>query len=173
MDNTLNNDWDLDKFDPAAASTRVRRFHLCALRDRLANGDVVDPPPLMNHWALSLETSLRSSVMFDLVFGHGGDKEELRGKIEVTSLSERYARETLRLFSFEPMGEVQVGRVMALMQGKDFAFSHELEARRHWLSELMGDLEAASCIPQGGAVVAREALSKYWGEPEGPELKQV
>ncbi|KAI1157615.1 hypothetical protein F5B18DRAFT_152961 [Nemania serpens] len=161
---TLNNDWDLDKFDPAAASARVRLFHLCALRNKLNEGDAAPT----NQWALSLETSLHSCITFNLVPSHSSDG--LRGKVEVTSLNERYARKTLRVFSFEPIGEVQVERVMELMQRKNFTFSHEREGGRHWLSEIMGDLEAASCIPQGGAMVAREALSKYWEDPEGPEL---
>ncbi|KAI1196893.1 hypothetical protein F5X97DRAFT_344167 [Nemania serpens] len=163
----LNSDWDLDKFDPAATSARIRRFHLCALRNELDEGDEGDEagPPPVNHWVLSLETSLRSSVTFNLVPGDGP-----RGKIEVTSLSERYARETLRVFSFEPMARLQVERIMALMQRQDFMFTYGQEGRRRWLSGLMDDLEAASFIPPGGAMVAWEALSQYWEKPEEAEI---
>ncbi|TGJ83758.1 hypothetical protein E0Z10_g4977 [Xylaria hypoxylon] len=155
------------EIEPTAASERVRRFYLCALRNEFNEGDEAGEPPTY-HWVLSLEISSESSIMIDMVPGCGSDG--LRGKIEVTALNERYTHEVLEVFSFDSQEEVKVRDVIELIQNKgrqSFTFSPESEGCRHWLSVVMADLDAASWIPQGSAMVAYEALLKYWKNLKG------
>ncbi|KAI1080771.1 hypothetical protein F5B20DRAFT_94227 [Whalleya microplaca] len=165
----LDNNWGLDNFDPSQIGQSLTEVYLCALRNEFNEGDEAGEPPT-NHWTLCLRTSINFSVMLNMVPGHGSDG--LHGKIEVTSLDRRYTEETHRVFPFRITKEIDVAGFMQLLIRKGrqaFNFSPQWEGCQFWLSVVMQDLEDEGLVESGSAIVAREALMKYWRNPEGTE----
>lgn len=176
MDN-LDDNWDLDTFEGDKASAwaaPVASIHICALRNELNEGDEYGSPPT-NHWTLCLETTPTSSVMLDMAPGYGEDG--LRGKIEVRSLDRPYTDETLRAFSFRPAATgTTVGRLLehTCEKGRQkFTFHPSWEGCRFWISVLLADWEACGIVDVGSAHMAREALLKYWVNPEGSQPREM
>lgn len=167
----LDNNWDLDGFAPNESSTwtmPVELIHLCALRNELNEGDEEGSPPT-NHWTICLKNSSSSCVMLDVARGYGDDG--LRGKIEVTALDTPYTLETLQLFTITPCGQQPaVGQILTQICSKGrqrFIFHPSFEGCRFWISVLVADWEDMGVVEAGSALMAREALGKYWVNPEG------
>lgn len=163
----LDNNWDVDSFDPQRISAIIEGIHLCALRNELNEGDELGGPPT-NHWVVCLQTSPTSSVMIDMVPGYGSDG--LRGKIEVVTLSQPYTDETLRVFSFNPTKTLTTEQFFAHMSDRGrqkFNFHQSWEGCRYWISVLMADWEELQLVAPGSASSAKEALTTYWVNPEG------
>lgn len=168
---SFTENWDLDDFTPDNLTASVELIHLCALRNELNEGDEAGEPPT-NHWTTCLQITKSSSVMLDMAPGYGSDG--LRGKIAATSLGEPYTDETLKAFSFKPVKAITVGDVFRLImdKGRDrFNFSPEWEGCRFWMGVVIEDLEDAAIVQAGSAVMAKEALLKYWRNPEGSEFR--
>ncbi|KAL2126667.1 hypothetical protein VTI74DRAFT_437 [Chaetomium olivicolor] len=165
-----SNNWDFDNFKTDDLDTTIQLIHLCALCNELNEGDEAGEPPT-NHWTMCLQLSPTSCVMLDMVPGYGSDG--LRGKIETTSIGDKaYTEETLRLFSYEPLKQVTVACVMAMISGRgrdQFTFSPEWEGCRFWISVVMKDFEEDGLVESGSAATAEEALRRYWINPEGSE----
>lgn len=174
----LDDNWDLDNVEAGKTSTwsaPVYYIHICALR-KLNEGDGSDSPPT-NHWPICLQTSPTSSIMLDMAPGYGEDG--LRGKIEVMALNQQYTDETLQVFSFKPTEAfpgLTVGQVMEYISQKGrqkFNFHPSWEGCRFWISVLMDDWEGLGLVDPGSAVVAKEALTKYWINPEGSHPREI
>ncbi|KAJ9141807.1 hypothetical protein NKR23_g7729 [Pleurostoma richardsiae] len=169
----FTNNWDLDNLITGNLTAVVERVHLCALRNEFNEGDEAGEPPT-NHWTMCLQLTWQSAVMLDMVPGYGSDG--LRGKIEASSLRQPYTEETLNALSFKPAKPITIGDVMQLIieNGRDaFNFSPEWEGCRFWMSVVVSDLEDGGLIQEGSARAAREALLKYWRNPEGSEPRMM
>lgn len=170
----LDNNWDSDSFDPQKMTSTVEDIHLCALRNDLNEGDDELGNPPTNHWVVCLQTSLTSSVMLDMAPGYGSDG--LRGKIEVSALSQPYTDETLRVFSFKPTQTMTTEQFLAYISEKGrqkFTFHPSWEGCRFWISVLMADWEELQLVAAGSASSAKEALTKYWVNPEGSQPREM
>lgn len=169
----LDNNWDLDGFEPREMSSTVEDVHLCALRNDLNEGDELGNPPT-NHWVVCLQTSSTSSIMLDMAPGYGSDG--LRGKIEVSALSQPYTDETLRSFSFKPTKTLTVEQFLAHISEKGrqkFTFHPSWEGCRFWISVLMADWEELQLLAAGSASSAMKALTKYWVNPGGSTPREM
>ncbi|KAI1113631.1 hypothetical protein F5Y14DRAFT_417309 [Nemania sp. NC0429] len=166
---SLDDNWDCTDLEAASFAPEIQQVHLCALRNEFNEGDEAGEAPT-NHWVLCLETSKSSSIMIDMAPGYGTDG--LRGKIQVSLCNGCYTDEALQVFSFTPKRVATVGSVLEFIQSRGrqaFNFSPEWEGCRHWLSVVMADLDHAGWIAEGSSVTARDALLKYWRNPEGSE----
>lgn len=112
--------------------------------------------------------------MLDMVPGHGSDG--LGGKIELAALNQRYTVETLRVFSFKPTEIVTLGQLLAHIseEGRQkFTFYPSWEGCRFWIFVLMVEWEELRLIAPGSAKLAKEALTKYWINPEGSQPREM
>lgn len=170
---SLDNNWDVDNFDPQKMSAIIEDIHLCALRNDLNEGDELGNPPT-NHWVVCLQISPTSSVMLDMAPGYGSDG--LRGKIEVVTLSQPYTDETLRAFSFKPTKTLTIDQFLARISERGrqkFNFHSSWEGCRYWISVLMADWEEMQLVAPGSASSAKEVLMKYWVNPEGSYPREM
>lgn len=169
----LDGNWDTDNIDLGLLSTPLECIHVCALRNEFNEGDEEGNPPT-NHWVVCLQNSNTSSVMLDMAPGYGGDG--LRGKIEVASCDQRFTEETLRVFSYTPTKAMTVKDLMACISERGrqkYTFHPSWEGCRHWISVLMADWEELQLVANGSASSAKEALTKYWVNPEGSYPREM
>lgn len=100
--------------------------------------------------------------------GYGDDG--LRGKIQVKSLDSPYTHETLRKLTFKPSEGLTIGQLLTHISSKGrqkFSFHPSWEGCRHWLAVVLMDWEELGAIEAGSAAMAKEALGRYWVNPEG------
>ncbi|KAH7311618.1 hypothetical protein B0I35DRAFT_67623 [Stachybotrys elegans] len=183
MTSHMDRNWDTDRFDNEDLERRLNHIHFCAYRNEHNEGDEDGNPPT-NHWVTSLEISEDHAVILDMAPGYGSDGQ--RGKIEVWT--QRYdhngqathadqtvqTNETIHSLSFELNGRLTVQNIVDLItrNGRQrYNFTPEWEGCRYWVYTLSSDLEAQRIIQPGSAAAVWSAVSYYYVNPSGYEVR--
>ncbi|KAG6155338.1 hypothetical protein E4U37_001283 [Claviceps purpurea] len=170
----MDRNWNQDDFELEDLKETVETIHVCAKRND-QNYRVGGSPPV-NHWVIFLEISASHSVYLDMALDCDAEDDDLRGKIDISTMVYGCTRRTIHKLSFPTKGRPKVEDIVKLINRNGlhkYTFASQNEDCRFWVNTLISYLENEGVVKSGSAGQMSADASYYYVDPSGREIRII